>query len=147
MRRLLIACCKRLLEAKAGKQTSLPDTLVQYLHQTVKDRLEQEMTTVKLANHSRPDFDVNILLYKVHLMKLKRCSSKNLQGKGDTAIWDPAEWAIVYVVRADPQGTNNQIYMLNEIDKASIYLTMTRMPNCITYLERESQPWGGTEGH
>jgi hypothetical protein len=147
MRRRLIACCKGLLEAKAGPQTSLPDTHVQYLHRTVKDWLEQEMTTVKLANYSRPDFDVNIRLYTVHLMKLKRCTWKNLQDKGDNAIWDPAEWAIVYATRADPQGTNNQISMLNEIDKAAIYLTTTRMPNGLTYLERESESWGGTAGH
>ena len=113
MRRRMTAACKGMLEANKAEREHPFRADIGYLHRTVKDFLEQNDVWSEICRAAGPDFNYSLSLYNAQLMRLKSPAG-GLPDLKNT--WEMIILAIVYALRAAPQGSKRQIEIFAELD-------------------------------
>ncbi|KAK4446194.1 hypothetical protein QBC34DRAFT_412097 [Podospora aff. communis PSN243] len=133
MRRRLNACTKGLLEAVPGTallsqrissigvarptpRLPLTDSLVTYLHRTVRDFMQRHDTNLQLRAQSKPTFNVDLQLCLSYVAQLKLLDIR-LCSEG--RFWEIVTYAIEYATRADALGTATLHRLLDDIDRSA----------------------------
>ncbi|KAJ4300045.1 hypothetical protein N0V90_005294 [Kalmusia sp. IMI 367209] len=127
MRRRLYACCKGLLEPHAMGSKPLVNTVVEYLHRTVKDYFERPDVWEKFLTLIDKEFNPHARLCNERIIRLRTSDALffRLANPG-LRLWSIASSAMIYAVLADPVGANHiQTHLLKELDIAANYLVNT----------------------
>jgi len=123
-RRRLNACTKGLLEPSGYRNRVTPDTVVEYLHRTVRDFIERDDICIELQQATNETFNANFRLCQAYIMKLKMTDPDELR---DENLTHEAITAMEYAFRADPDCSGCQETLLDEIDKAATELSTIRL--------------------
>lgn len=139
MRRRLNVCTKGLLEATPSTALKSPNddieeftqkrykvpltnSLVGYLHRTVRDFMVLRDTRRSVAKELMHPFNANFHLCSIYIVLLKTTMREKhhviSSGPGKW-FWDQVTYGIEYAVRADPSATGLQFRLLEEIDHAA----------------------------
>ncbi|KAL1605796.1 hypothetical protein SLS59_003600 [Nothophoma quercina] len=128
--RQLMALCKGLLEANRSETTRPFTAQIGYLHRTVRDFLEQDHVWSQVESAAGADFNHNMALYDVHLMRIKILTYTGITLR---ELWGSISSSIFYATKAEDDGSERQIKMLNEIDRAVTRAFTTPLPNKLTF--------------
>lgn len=149
LRRRLNACCKGLIESKAGRTQHLADANVSYLHRTVKDYIEREDIWSKFKSVVDRSFNPYVRLCNAYIIKLKISNQQFFQGNNSGKdFWDIVTYAIEYATLADPACKNGvQTKFLNELDAtASHHASLTRNAgSAFTTFEPRATHWSASK--
>jgi hypothetical protein len=115
VRRRLHACSKGLLEVHRTSKHELADSTVGYLHRTVKDYIERGDTWRRLLDATNTDFNPRSRLAVSHISLLKF----QRDYRDSERIWKEVILAISNTTAGDPDGSEVQIRLLDELDLAS----------------------------
>jgi len=141
MRRRLYACCKGLLEPHIRRNLPLINTVVEYLHRTVKDYIERPEIWEKFLSLTDKDFNPYSRLCNERIIRLRTTDAPFFRlPTAGLSFWSIASSAIAYAYCADPDGSKNiQGPLLRELDKAGSYLVNTKEEDRLSYAEVVTQ--------
>lgn len=136
-RRRINQCCRGLLETKSKNTDELWRTVVEYLHRTVKDYLQQDSVRHTLSSKNEEGFNANHQLFNAILMRLKNVDIRvlSIRDSGETLIPFNAKSCIKHILRAHSLSTDTQTFYLNALDVCAKTVTTTQLPDGSTYLD------------